>query len=428
MNLTKEQKDMLIGKEGRGPRMAMDFFCKMGEAQGASRMVEISRVHLMPPDLMFCPYGKQGIWNQELINELLKDVKRFKVPTTIEPKFLNFEVAKELGFPESTVKEIKEIQGSAIERYESMGTIPTYSALPFLIFPGRFGEHISVAESIAILWYNTIFGSRCERDDGFTSLCAAITGCVPEVGVHIPKNRHGEVVVKLKDDLNVERLAPADYDALGYAASVRVKEKRPVFVGLPSHMRLTQLKHFLATIAVECGLDLMHIVGLTPEAPTLEAALGGKEPLKEITVGKKEVEQAYETACTADNLQVDYVLLGCPHLTFPELRDVAETLKGKKVDRNVKLIAVTTRFYREAAEEMGYEQIIKDAGGILTDSMCIAFAGSHLKNCTIATESIKGAFFFSGFSPKSRRKVWFGDIKDCVKSAITGQWEGGCAK
>jgi predicted aconitase len=109
---------------------------------------------------------------------------------------------------------------------------------------------------------------------------------------------------------------------------------------------------------------------------------------------------------------------------MPEIRTLTRELKGKKIHRNVKLVAVTTKFYRDSCREMGYESIIRESGGILTDSMCIAFAGSHLKDCTIATDSIKGAFFFSGFSQKSRRQVYFGAIEECVNSAIKGHWEG----
>jgi predicted aconitase len=424
MKLTKEQKRMLSGEEGRGVRRAMEFLCGAGEALGAEKMVEISYAHLMPPEVMFFPYGRTGKWDRELTEELLKDVNRFKVLTTIEPKFVNLDVAEELGFTRSSIKEMEETQESATKLYENMGVVPTYTALPFYVVPGRFGEHVSIAESISILWYNTIFGSRCERGGGVTSLSAAITGCVPETGVHITENRYGEVVVRLKNDIDVEKFTGADYSALSYAVSRVVKEKKPVFVGLPSQMGFNQIKHLLAPIAVESGLDLMHIVGLTPEAPTLEAALGGREPFEEIAIGRKEIKEAYETACTAKSPEVDYVLLGCPHLTFPELREIAEGLKGNKISGNVKFIAVTTKLYRDTAREMGYEAIIEEAGGVLTDSMCIAFAGSHLKNCTIATNSIKGAFFWTGFSPKSGRRVWFGNIKDCLKSAITGQWEG----
>ena len=424
MYLNSEQERMLSGKNGRAQQKAMEILCAMGEAQGAKRMVEICYSHLMPPDVMFFPFGKQGKWNRDLTKELTKGIDRFKVPTTIEPKFVDLNIAKALGFSASTIEEIRDIMDQATKFYENLGVIPTYSALPFYVYPTKQGQHVSIAESISILWYNSILGSMCERDDGVTSLSAAITGCVPEVGVHLLQNRFAEVVIKLKDDLNVAEFTDADYDALSYATSRQSKEKIPVFANLPSYIAhsYTKLKHLLAPIAVESGLPLMHIVGVTPEAPTLKTALGGKKPVEEIVIGKKEIDEAYEVTCTATDPKIDYILLGCPHLTLYELREIAEILQGKKINKNVTLIIVTVNFLLKTAEDMGYVDIIRDAGGIITDNMCIAFSGTQASG-TIATNSIKGAFFYSGFSSKATRKVWFGSTRDCAKAAITGKWE-----
>ncbi len=424
MYLNTEQEKMLSGKNGRAQQKAMEILCAMGEAQGAKRMVEICYSHLMPPDVMFFPFGKQGKWDSDLTKELTEGIDRFKVPTTIEPKFVDLAIAKDLGFSASTIEEIRTIMDQATKFYESLGVIPTYSALPFYVYPTKQGQHVSIAESISILWYNSILGSMCERDDGVTSLSAAITGCVPEVGVHLPQNRFAEVVIKLNDDLNVAEFTDADYDALSYATSRQSKEKIPVLVNLPSSIAqsYTKLKHLLAPIAVESGLPLMHIVGVTPEAPTLKVALGGKKPLEEVVIGKKEIDEAYELTCTATDPAIDYILLGCPHLTLYELREIAEILQGKKVNKNVTLIIVTANFLSKTAEDMGYVDIIRDAGGIVTTDMCIAFSGTQVSG-TIATNSIKGAFFYSGFSSKATRKVWFGSTRDCAKAAITGKWE-----
>jgi predicted aconitase len=188
-------------------------------------------------------------------------------------------------------------------------------------------------------------------------------------------------------------------------------------------MTFTQLKHLLAVIAVESGLAIMHIVGLTPEAPTLEAALGGKKPLAEFEIGQREIDEACEIATTATDPNIDYVLLGCPHVTPAELRIVAEVLDGKKIAPNVKLVISTTRLFRQTAEDMGYADIIEKAGGVMTQDMCIAFSGTQVSG-TIATDSIKAAFFYSGFSSKTTRRVWFGTIQDCIQAAITGKWKG----
>jgi predicted aconitase len=89
----------------------------------------------------------------------------------------------------------------------------------------------------------------------------------------------------------------------------------------------------LSVIAVESGLAVMHIVGMTPEAPTLEAALAGRKPMDEYTIKKQNLEEAYELANTAQGREINFILLGCPHLTIRELRDLAETLERWNFDQ-----------------------------------------------------------------------------------------------
>jgi hypothetical protein len=304
-----------------------------------------------------------------------------------------------------------------------LGVIPTYTALPFYYYQGKLGEHVSISESIATLWFNAMFGSRCERDDGVKSLAAAITGCVPLEGAHLTENRHGEVIIRLAEGLSFSEFSDADWDAFSLATSRKCKDKRPVFLGIPPTIGVTDLKHLLAVIAVESGLALMHMVGITPEAPTLEGALAGHKPLDAFAIGKQDLDKAYQLANTATGSDIDFILLGCPHLTLRELREVAEVFEGKSIHSNVKLVAVTTRMLLQQAEDMGYADVIRDAGGTLTSDMCIAFAGTQVTG-TIATNSIKAVFFYAGFSSGAKRKVRFGSTKDCARSALTGKWEG----
>ena len=423
MKLNKEQEDMLAGKEGVAVQKAMEIIVGMGEAQGAEELVKISYAHLMPPDVMFMPFGKQGEWAHDLTGEMTRGIKRLKVPTTIEPKFCDLSVAKKLRFADDTIEEIRTIQGKATDFYENLGVIPTYTAMPYYYYRARKGQHVSISESIATLWFNTMFGARCERDDGVKSLAAAITGYVPKEGVHLDENRIGEVVIQPGADIDFGNFTDADWDAYSLAASRKCKDKLPVFTHIPPHISQTDLKHLHAVIAVESGLALMHMVGITPEAPTLEAALGGRKPLAKFDIGQKEIYEAYALANTATGTDIDFILMGCPHLTIREFRDLAEVLDGNKINPNVTLVASTSRLLFEQATDMGYIDVIKKAGGSVATDMCIAFAGTQATG-TIATNSIKAVFFYAGFTSDGSRMVRFGSTIECAKSAISGKWEG----
>lgn len=423
MFLTDHQKRMLNGEEGVGVRKSMEVLVARGEAEGAEKMVDIVYAHLMPADTMFFPYGRQGQWSKELTGVLTEGVTSLKVPTTMEPKFCDLEnVASKIEFTDKTINEMKQILTPASEYFESIGVIPTYSALPFLVYETKFGDHVSIAESISILWFNTMFGSRCERDDGVSSLAAAITGVYPEIGVHLDQNRYAEVVIRPGSDIRFNDFGYTDWDAYSLAASRKCKEKTPVFLNLPPKMTLTQRKHLFEVIAVESGLANMHLVGITPEAPTLEAALGGKKPVSEYEITKSDMEEAYSIVNTASGTDLNYVFLGCPHVTVPEFKKIAEILDGKKIHSGVTLIVSTSRQFLQDAKDMGYVDVIERAGGTVTKDMCIAFAGTQATG-TIATDSIKAAFFYTGFSSKSQRKVRVGNIEKCIESAVMGEWE-----
>lgn len=423
MYLTDQEKYMLNGDGGPGVKRAMEVLVGKGEAEGAEKMVKIIYAHLMPADTMFFPFGRQGKWSRELTGALTEGVKSLKVPATMEPKFCDLEkVAKRVGFPDEIIEEMERIQTPASKYYEKLGVFPTYSAMPFLVYETGFGDHVSIAESISILWFNTMFGSRCERDDGVTSLAAAITGVYPEIGVHLTHNRFAEVVIKPGRDVDVNSFKFTDWDAYSLASSRKCKEKTPAFLGLPAKMSLTQKKHLLAVIAVESGLANMHIVGMTPEAPTLEKALGGKKPLEEFEISKADIEEAYSIVNTANGKKVDHVLLGCPHVTIPEFEKIAKILDGKKVNPGVNLIVSTCRQFLQVAEDLGYVDVIEKSGGIISKDMCIAFAGTQA-NGIIATDSIKAAFFYTGFSSDSDRKVRVGNVEDCIEAAISGEWK-----
>ena len=57
---------------------------------------------------------------------------------------------------------------------------------------------------------------------------------------------------------------------------------------------LADLKHFGAAAATSGGVELYHIPGITPEAPTVEAAFGGGRIGEPIVYGERERRAVYE--------------------------------------------------------------------------------------------------------------------------------------
>jgi predicted aconitase len=79
-----------------------------------------------------------------------------------------------------------------------------------------------------------------------------------------------------------------DWGMLVYFAGASVGERIPVLTGRLSRPDLIRHKHFGAAAASSGGVEMYHIVGITPEAESLESAIGrGRRP-ELITYGPAE--------------------------------------------------------------------------------------------------------------------------------------------
>ncbi|MCK5561779.1 MAG: DUF521 domain-containing protein, partial [Thermoplasmata archaeon] len=161
------------------------------------------------------------------------------------------------------------------------------------------------------------------------------------------------------------------------------------------------------------SVTICHIVGLTPEAPTLEQALGGAKPLQWMKVGEKEVKEAWEQLHTADSREVDLVSIGCPHCTILELGEIASILDGKKLSSNTSLLLGVARPVVTLASQMGYTDIIEQAGGKIVADTCMVVAPIEDMGYKVtAVNSGKAANYLPGFC---KQEVVFNNIKSLIK-------------
>src|SRR5690606_785445 len=169
-------------------------------------------------------------------------------------------------------------------------------------------------------------------------------------------------------DIDVE--TTADWGMLGYYIGEQVQDKVPVVEGVQRSPNLPRLKHFGAAAASSGGVEMYHLVGVTPEALTLEQAMGGGKPVETFRYGQAERRAVYERLnANAQRQDVDYVMLGCPHYTIEQIWEAATLLQGRKVHANCALWLWTPRAIKDLADRNGYTAIIESAGGrILTDS------------------------------------------------------------
>jgi predicted aconitase len=424
LDLTAGDEAMLAGRRGPAARLAMSILARMARVCGAGRLLDISQAHIDSTIYV-------GAATLEYAERLAALGARVAVPTT-----LNVSGLDEHGWRDWAVPE--EWAGHAHRQmvaYQSMGAVPTWTCAPYQIASARpaFGQQIAWGESNAIAFANSVIGARTERYPDLLDVCCAITGRAPAFGLHLTGNRAATLLVRLEgvpgsvqaDDLFyavfgavVGRLADAatarEGEAVGGAAAV------PVVAGLEVCPTDDQLKALAAAAATTGSVALFHVVGVTPEAATLEAACQGKPPAMEIAVTMPMLLDARRRlSSAAPDSRVDLVVLGSPHFSFEEFRRLAPLLAGRRRHPDVAFLVTTSRIVRDLAAAAGLLEPVGAFGGTLTVDTCIlASPMLPARIGTLMTNAAKFAYYSPGLLG---RGVVFGSLEDCVRSAEAGR-------
>jgi predicted aconitase len=211
-----------------------------------------------------------------------------------------------------------------------------------------------------------------------------------------------------------------DWGMLGYFVGGVVEENIPVLTGAIAQADPLRHKHFGAAAASSGGVEMYHIVGVTPEAASLEMALGGHQPVS-IKYGPDERRHVYEALnANGRDSNVDYVMLGCPHASIEQFREVARLLDGKRIKTHLWMF--TSRAVKTVADMSGFTKTIEDAGGLVMTDTCSAIARAVPKGTkVVALDSAKQTHYLPAMVNVG---AWFGTTEDCINAALTGRWTG----
>jgi predicted aconitase len=165
------------------------------------------------------------------------------------------------------------------------------------------------------------------------------------------------------------------------------------------------------------------MAGITPEAPSVEAAFGGANPGERYVYGAKERRETYERLnSVGESLDVDYVMLGCPHYSADQLAEAARMLEGRKVHPNSNLWIFTSRAVKATAEASGSAEIIRQAGAKLMTDTCSAISQAVPPGTRVAAfDSAKQTHYLPAIMGI---EGWFGTTQECIDAACTSRWEG----
>jgi hypothetical protein len=264
-----------------------------------------------------------------------------------------------------------------------------------------------------------VLGARTNTEGRESTSAAMLTGKIPDFGYHRDENRFATHHIEVEGD--VANLM--DWGMLGYFIGAAVEERIPVVTGRFSRPELIHHKHFGAAAASSGGVEMYHLVGITPEAPTLEKALGTRPPLAVIPYGKAEQQRTYdELNSKASDSNVDFVMLGCPHAALEQFQEIASLLDGKRISTHCNLWIFTSRAVRGEADALGYTKVIRAAGGAVLTDTCSSIAQAIPPGTKVAAlDSAKQTHYLPAIMGI---EAWFGSTADCIDAALTGRWNG----
>lgn len=397
MELTQEEREILDGAQGRSARKAMEILVALGTIYGAQRMLPVSSVQIA--GVSYDNLGEAGL---AFLDEMAAGGGRAQVLATLNPAGMDVENWQALGIsPEFAAQ-----QQRVIAAFARMNIVTTCTCTPYLAgnLP-RFGEHIAWAESSAVCYANSVLGARTNREGGPSALAAALTGRTPAYGYHLAENRQPDLLVEVQ--IRVE--GTQAFGALGKAAGDRLQatgKKVPYLCGL-EQASLEELKALCASLATYGGTALFHIPGLTPEAGQV------RPPDETIAIQPTDLEQAVESLNDAGPDEVDFVSLGCPHLSLHEVAHLAELLMGRQVRGEFWI--TTARPIKQIADRMGYTRIIEASGAKFAADTCCVVAPIKGRFTAMATDSAKACYYVAA---KNRFKTVFKPFDEIVLGAL----------
>jgi len=423
LNLSPYEEEMLQGVHGAAKQTAMQRLVRFAHSLGALRMVSIRSAHIfsdLKKDDM-----TMGAW--PIFEEFTGLGASVVVPTTLESSFLSEEHLNDSRMPWNFHNAVpaSSIQKTMLPVYEnlkSMGVMIIPTCIPYMhLTVPHFGECHVTSESNHAANANIMTGARVNRDPANMVLYAAITGVMPEYGMHLAENRRGELLFEVDPELAGELSDVGDYVALGGAIGYKAVDRVPVVTGL-QEMTTAQAKAFCACVSPALIYPMMHVVGITPEARTLEEAFGGKVPedLTPIKVTRKDVVQVFNSIHQTDNPNIDGAIVGCPFLTIQELDDIMKLLRNKQV---VKPLWIYTDYIGyAAAAKAGILVSIEQSGATVVHSNCpgmVIRKPEEAEKLVFATDSLKIATLMAGIGwPRH----WLGTRDEVIEAAITGRF------
>jgi predicted aconitase len=408
MELTVEERDWLNGGRGPAVAMALRILAEMGRLLGADRLIPVTSAHIDG-----CLYhGRAGV---SFAERLVEGGGRVAVPSTLNVGALDLRRPERVRLDPDEQALVRRL----MRAYEALGCTPTWTCAPYQAGhrPGR-GEDVAWAESNAVVFVNSVLGARTNRYGDFMDIACALTGRAPRYGLHIPENRRATLVIDTKLISSALKIEDSFFPVLGSWLGRAVGEEVAVIDGLPPTTPEDQLKALGAAAASTGAVALVHVAGVTPEAPTVAAALHERPPREIRVLHPAELRRTRDALSTVQGDALDVVALGSPHMSEAEFDALERLLAGRTT--RVPVYVCTGRDVLRRLEASGRTAALEALGVEIVVDTCIVVTPilKGRAGDVLMTNSGK----FANYAPSNTGyHAVFGSLADCVESAVAGR-------
>jgi predicted aconitase len=143
-----------------------------------------------------------------------------------------------------------------------------------------------------------------------------------------------------------------------------------------------------------------------------------------VEVGSSELAKAAAKLTKAKTSSVQWVVIGCPHISIQEMGLIVPLLAGKRVRSGVSVWLSTSPTVKILADLMGYTPVLEASGAKIVCETCpmLLSADEYAERMgfhSFTTNSAKLAHYISG---QFGILPHYGTLEQCIEAAISGQW------
>jgi predicted aconitase len=411
LDLSAEERAILAGSRGEAARRALEYQVEVGRFWGAKRLVPVTNVHMMGDIEVM---GDAGL---EYLQREVKSAARCLVSTTTNARCIDFAHCDRLGQDPGEVAKEREL----IQCLRRMDVVTTDTCINYqTVYQPHLGEHVAWGDTGTVIYANSVFGARSNFESGPAALAAALTGRTPEYGFHLDEHRRGSFSVELRAKL--EDLA--DWGAVGKLVGEAHQDyfAVPVFHGYHRTPMADELKHLGAALASYGSMGMFHFVGVTPEAPSVEAALGGRIAPEHVAITDADIERVYKNYNLGDG-DARLVVFSGPQQSLLEMKRLAAMFQRKRVNPGSTCFVTTNSAVLAQSRALGYAKTLEDAGVTILEGVCFYILQnlSPMRQANRWTNMVSNSAKIVNIIGAHRFNTILRRTADCVEIACSGR-------